>query len=164
MSISEQSKSIRYGNSACHEIGVKFNRNLELVILVEDDKHKIEFTFYREDAQTLEYFENVFTNLYSYLISFDVNYGRKVNDSQTSMGFYLKNKDGVRLSVEVDVNGDESTIAFTLIEGCNCVEFYFTKEDKQILEMFRKDLSDIIKNKGIKLPPVPLAPGNGTPE
>lgn len=155
MGISEQSKSVRYGNSEGNEIGVKFNRNLEVIIMVEDSKSKVEFTFYREDDQTLDYFENIFTNFYSYLISFDTNYGRKVNESSTSLEFALRNKAGVRMIISVIVD-DVAYLSFKMLKGIDPVEFVFTQEDKQILEMFRKDLSEAIKNKGVKLPPVSI--------
>lgn len=153
MCLGNQSKSMRYGNSNGDEIGVKFNRHGEVIIVIESSRGACKsFTFGSDDDQTLNYFENILTNLISYYNTFDVNYGRKVNGSKKGMAYKVIGLDGC--SLEVGTNS-EIGIRFE-IQGIDatCVNFIFLPEDKPILEMFKTDLANVIKRNISKLPPV----------
>ncbi len=153
MCIGTQSKSLRYSNSNGDEIGVKFNRNKDIIILVENTKNVSKFfTFSAEDDQTLNYFENILTNMIAYYHTFDMNYGRKINSSDKGMAFKIMDRDGASLEVAVR---SEIGIRFEIqTPDGKCVNFLFTAEDKSVLEMFKSDLGSVIKKNIAKLPPV----------
>lgn len=153
MCVGTQSKSIRYENSVGDEIGVKFNRNNDIIILIEKKEGaSYSFLFSKEDDQTLNYFENILTNVISYYNTFDMNYGRKINSSNKGMAFKVMDRDGASLEVAVR---SEIGIRFE-IQGSDskCVNFLFSAEDKAVLEMFKSDLGSVIKKNIAKLPPV----------
>lgn len=153
MCIGTQSKSVRFSNSNGDEIGVKFNRNKDIIILIENNKHVSKFfTFSADDDQTLNYFENILTNLISYYHTFDMNYGRKINSSDKGMAFKVMGSDGSSLEVAVR---SEIGIRFEIQDTDHtCVNFLFSAEDKAVLEMFKSDLGSVIKKNMAKLPPV----------
>jgi tricorn protease-like protein len=153
MCIGTQSKSLRFSNSNGDEIGIKFNRNKDIILLIENNKHvSMFFTFSADDDQTLNYFENILTNMISYYHTFDMNYGRKINSSDKGMAFKVMDRDGASLEVAVR---SEIGIRFE-IQGSDskCVNFLFSAEDKAVLEMFKSDLGSVIKKNIAKLPPV----------
>lgn len=152
MCLGSQAKSIRYENAGCAEIGVKFNRSGDIILVVENVKSKKEFCFQLDDIPTLNVFEIMFTNIVGFYNSFDKNYGRKVNDSQMNMLFKIVDREGNSLEVGA---GREVGIRFEIqsTDGV-AVKFTFAPEDKNILEMFKMDLSNVIKNNMVKLPPV----------
>lgn len=154
MCVGTQSKSIRYENSEGDEIGVKFNRNNDIIIIIEKKAGaSYSFLFSKEDDQTLNYFENILTNVVSYYNTFDMNYGRKINESNKGMAFKVIGEGGSYL--EIGVNS-EIGVRFEIQNSGDhkCVNFTFTREDKTVLEMFKTDLGNIIRKNVSKLPPV----------
>jgi len=153
MCIGTQSKSLRYSNSNCDEIGVKFNRNRDTIILVENNEGVCKnFTFSGSDDQVLNYFENILTNMISYYNTFCFHYGRKTNTSNMGMSYKVLGEDGS--SLEVSVNG-ELGIRFEIEDSDHMsASFNFSKEDKTVLEMFKTDLTNVLRNNIHKLPPV----------
>ena len=151
MCLGSQSKSIRYENAECSEIGVKYNRNSETIIIVENSKSKSEFIFYPDDDQTLFYFENIFTNMIGFYHTFGMNFGRKQNTTDSKMKFSVinKNNDVLEISAIKDVG-----IVFEVTIGKEMTKFIFSPSEKNILEMFKLDLANVIKNNGHKLPPI----------
>ena len=154
MCIGTQSKSIRYENSVGDEIGIKFNRNNDIILIIEKKQGaSYSFLFSKEDDQTLTYFENILTNVISYYNTFDVNYGRKVNESNKGMAFKVIGEGGSY--IEIVANRDIG-IRFEIQNAgdFHCVNFTFTREDKTVLEMFKSDLGSVIKKNISKLPSV----------
>lgn len=152
MCLGSQAKSIRYENAGCAEIGVKFNRNGDIVLVLENNNTKKEFCFQVNDVQTLNVFEIMFTNVVNYYRSFDKNYGRKVNDSDMNMMFKIVDLHGN--SLEVGAGRDVGVRFEIQTRDKVAVKFTFAPEDKNILEMFKVDLSNVINNNTMKLPPI----------
>lgn len=155
MCIGTQSKSFRYENGFGGEIGVKFNRNNDIILIIEELKgNKFEFVFASEDDQTLNYLDIILTNLIAYYNTFDFNYGRKINESKLAMEFRVRNENGSIL--EMGAYG-EAGICFTIInKDSKEAKILFTQDDKTVLESFKVDLSNVIKKNIAKLPPVTI--------
>jgi len=94
----------------------------------------------------------MFTNIVGYYNSFDKNYGRKVNDSELNMLFKVLDPAGNSLEIGA---GRDVGIRFEIQSTAGtAVKFTFAPEDKNILEMFKMDLANVIKNNMVKLPPI----------
>lgn len=171
MCVGNQSKCIRYENAEGSEIGAKYNRTGEIIIVVENSRSKKEFIFYPEDDQSLFYFENILTNLIAFNNTFEENIGRKANMSQALMAFKMYNKNADLIEVTSiqnatllaklrEVNPELKlgiTIDVTFIDQKGKTSFTFSHDDKILLESFKTDLANIIKNNVQKLPPIPIA-------
>ena len=156
MSIHHQSTSKRYENKLNTEIGIKLNRNNEIIIIIHEkvdeggDSRVVRFS--QDDKILLNNFDVILANIINYANTFAKNYGLNQNTSKKGLGAFIQdNATNTIFDVTFEIG---KGVIFSIIpeDSSKRVEILFAEDDYGVLAEFKTKFTQVVNNNAPKLP------------